>query len=139
MRQVTLLDAGAPVAPSSKVRAVIRSLARPPRPQAWEMTRTSDLITRDIERPIPALRSNVGGAQRLRHGQPEPYFTFGWMSPITLGKGELQTDLTHWTCALPLYEPRTPNLLTPCTIWCRCAYPSPPWTTSAASIRYAKR
>jgi glycosyltransferase involved in cell wall biosynthesis len=46
------------------------------------------------------------------HSANRAYFTFGWMSPITLGKGEPQTDLTHWTCALPLYEPRTPNFYT---------------------------
>src|SRR6202011_3241947 len=39
------------------------------------------------------------------------YFTFGWMSSIALG-AELQTDIVHWTCALPLYEPRTPNFYT---------------------------
>jgi glycosyltransferase involved in cell wall biosynthesis len=110
MRQVTLLDAGA-VAPSNKVRAVIRSLARPPRLQAWEVTRTSDLITRDIESRYPPC-DRTWVARNVFHSANRAYFTFGWMSPITLGKGELQTDLAHWTCALPLHEPRTPNFYT---------------------------
>ena len=110
MRQVTLLDAGA-VAPSNKVRAVIRSLARPPRLQAWEVTRTSDLITREIESRYPPC-DRTWVARNVFHSANRAYFTFGWMSPITLGKTELQTDLAHWTCALPLYEPRTPNFYT---------------------------
>jgi glycosyltransferase involved in cell wall biosynthesis len=110
MRQVTLLDAGA-VAPSNKVRAVIRSLARPPRLQAWEVTRTSDVITRDIENRYPPC-DRTWVARNVFDAANRAYFTFGWMSPITLGKGERQTDLAHWTCALPLYEPRTPNFYT---------------------------
>ena len=110
MRQVTLLDAGA-VAPSNKVRAVIRSLARPPRLQAWAVTRTEDVITRDIESHYPKS-DRTWVARNVFHNANRHYFTFGWMSPITLGKGELETDLAHWTCALPLYEPRTPNFYT---------------------------
>jgi glycosyltransferase involved in cell wall biosynthesis len=110
MRQVTLLDAGA-VAPSNNVKAVLRSLARPPRLQAWEVTRTSDVITRDIESRYPPC-DRTWVARNVFHSANRAYFTFGWMSPITLGKGELQTDLAHWTCALPLYEPRTPNFYT---------------------------
>ena len=110
MRQVTLLDAGA-VAPSNKVRAVIRSLARPPRLQAWEVTRTDDLLTRDIESRYPPC-DRTWVVRNVFHNANRSYFTLGWMSPITLGKGELQTDLAHWTCALPLYEPRIPNFYT---------------------------
>jgi glycosyltransferase involved in cell wall biosynthesis len=110
MRQVTLLDAGA-VAPSNKVRAVIRSLARPPRLQAWEVTRTPDVITREIEARFPPC-DTTWVARNVFDAANRAYFTFGWMSPITLGKAELRTDLTHWTCALPLYEPRTPNFYT---------------------------
>ena len=109
MREVTLLDAGA-VAPSNKVRAVIRSLARPPRLQAWQVTRTSDLITRDIESRYPPC-DRVWAARNVFHSANRAYFAFGWMSPISLGN-ERQTDIAHWTCALPLYEPRTPNFYT---------------------------
>ena len=110
MREVTLLDAGA-VAPSNKVRAVIRSLARPPRLQAWSVRKTGEVITRDIEARYPPC-DQVWAARNVFHSANRAYFAFGWMSPITLGKGEPQTDLTHWTCALPLYEPRTPNFYT---------------------------
>jgi len=110
MREVTLLDAGA-VAPSNKVRAVIRSLARPPRLQAWPAPRTGEVITREIESRYPPC-DLTWVARNVFDAANRAYFTFGWMSPITLGKGELQTDLTHWTCALPLFEPRTPNLYT---------------------------
>src|ERR1700683_3735489 len=46
MREVTLLDAGA-TTPSNKVRAVIKSLARPPRLQAWPIEPSGDVITRE--------------------------------------------------------------------------------------------
>src|ERR1700723_283816 len=52
MREVTLLDAEA-MAPSNKVRAVIRSLARPPPLQAWPVERTGEVITREIESRYP--------------------------------------------------------------------------------------
>ena len=111
MREVTLLDAGG-VAPSNRVRAVIRSLARPPRLQAWPIQRTGEVITRDIESRYPPCDRTWAGARRLRQRQPGLSSRSADMSPITLGRDESQTDLTHWTCALPLYEPRTPNVYT---------------------------
>ncbi len=110
MREVTLLDAGG-VAPSNRVRAVIRSLARPPRLQAWPIQRTGEVITRDIESRYPPC-DRTWAARNVFDNANRAYFAFGYMSPITLGRGESQTDLTHWTCALPLYEPRTPNVYT---------------------------
>jgi glycosyltransferase involved in cell wall biosynthesis len=109
MRQATLLDAGA-VAPSNKVRAVLRSLARPPRLTAWPVRRTADVITRDIEDRFPPC-DRVWAAREVFHKANRAYFTFGWMSPVTLGE-PLETDLAHWTCALPAYEPRVPNVYT---------------------------
>jgi glycosyltransferase involved in cell wall biosynthesis len=109
MREVTLLDAGA-MAPSNKVRAVIRSLARPPRLQAWPVNRTGEVLTREIESRYPPC-DRVWAARNVFHNANRSYFAFGWMSPITLGN-ERQTDIAHWTCALPLYEPRTPNFYT---------------------------
>ena len=109
MRQVTLLDAGA-VAPSNRVRAVIRSLARPPRLQAWPVARTSDVITRDIEHRFPPC-DQVWVGRDVFHKANRAFFTFGWMSPVTLGS-ESRTDLAHWTCAVPIYEPRIPNVYT---------------------------
>ncbi len=109
MRQVTLLDAGA-VTPSNKVRTVLRSLARPPRLSAWAVPRTEEVITRDIENWFPSC-DRVWAGRDVFYKANRAFFAFGWMSPITLGH-ERQTDIAHWTCALPLYEPRTPNFYT---------------------------
>jgi glycosyltransferase involved in cell wall biosynthesis len=110
MREVTLLDAGS-TTPSNRVRAALRSLARPPKLQAWEIRRSGDVITRDIESRFPPC-DRTWVAKDVFNRANRAYFTFGWMSSITLGAGEVQTDLTHWTYPLPLYEPRTPNLYT---------------------------
>lgn len=110
MREVTLLDAGG-VAGSNRVRAMIRSLARPPRLQAWPIERTGEVIARDIEDRYPPC-DRTWAARNVFDSANRAYFAFGWMSPVTLGKGAPETDLAHWTCALPLYEPRTPNLYT---------------------------
>src|SRR5476649_768786 len=109
MREVTLLDAGA-VAPSNKVRAVLRSLARPPRLQAWPVERTGEVITREIESRYPAC-DRTWAARNVFHAANRAFFTFGWLSPIALG-AQAQTDIAHWTCPLPLYEPRAVNFYT---------------------------
>jgi hypothetical protein len=110
MREVTLLDAGA-VAPSNNVRALIRSLARPTRLQAWPVPRTGEVITHEIKGRYPPC-DLIWAARNVFHNANRAFFAFGRMSPITLGGDQLQTDLTHWTCTLPLYEPRTPNFYT---------------------------
>ena len=109
MRQVTLLDAGAQ-APSNKMRAVIRSLARPPRLEAWPVPRTSDVITRNIENWFPPC-DRVWAGREVFHKANRSYYAFGWMSPIRLGDVS-ETDIAHWTCALPMFEPRAVNIYT---------------------------
>jgi glycosyltransferase involved in cell wall biosynthesis len=110
MRQATLLDAGAK-SPANKIRAAIRSLARQKRLNAWPVGRTDDVITRDIESRFPPC-DRIWAARNVFEAANRAFFTLGWMSPVTLGSGPLETDLAHWTCALPLFEPRTPNFYT---------------------------
>ncbi len=109
MKQVTLLDAGA-VAPSNSMRAVLRSLVRPKQLNAWCFEPTPEVITRDIEHRFPRC-DRLWAGRDVFFKANRAYFTFGWLSPLTLGE-ERRTDLVHWTCALPLYEPRVPNVYT---------------------------
>jgi glycosyltransferase involved in cell wall biosynthesis len=109
MRQATLLDAGA-ANPSNRIKVFLRSLIRPPRSQAWPLNRTDDVITREIESRFPAC-DRTWVARNVFDNANRAFFTFGWTSAITLG-ARAETDLAHWTCALPLYEPRIPNFYT---------------------------
>ena len=80
------------------------------RPTAWPVTPTGDVDMREVANRFPAC-DRVWASRDIFHASNRAHSALGRFTPVRLG-GETQTDLMHWTCALPMYEPRMSNLYT---------------------------
>jgi glycosyltransferase involved in cell wall biosynthesis len=109
MKQVALFDAAAHEH-SSRVRRILKRLARPPTLQAWPVAQTGDVILREFAERIPPV-DRIWASRDVFHAANHAYAAFGWNTPLKLGR-DVQTDIVHWTCPLPMHEPRVPNFYT---------------------------
>jgi glycosyltransferase involved in cell wall biosynthesis len=109
MNLVDLVDAP----PPSERFEVLRALRRcvpPVNPVAWPIDRTADVLMREVETRFPAA-DRMWASRDIFHSANRAHGSFQRLTPLRLGR-DLQTDVMHWTCLLPLYEPRARNVYT---------------------------
>jgi glycosyltransferase involved in cell wall biosynthesis len=109
MNMVDLVDAPEREDRFNPMRALRRSIP-PGRPIAWPVDGATSVITRDVETRFPPA-DRLWARRDIFHSANRAHASFQIFTSLRLGR-ELQTDLVHWTCLLPLYEPRTRNVYT---------------------------
>lgn len=109
MNLVDLVDAPVREDRFRPLRALRRSIP-PVRPVAWPVAPDASVLTRDVETRFPPA-DRIWASRDVFHSANRAHASFQVMTSLRLGR-ELQTDLMHWTCLLPLHEPRTRNVYT---------------------------
>ncbi|HEY2051891.1 MAG TPA: glycosyltransferase family 1 protein [Caulobacteraceae bacterium] len=101
-------------APPSEVRgkalSIVRRVIPRRKPVAWRVARSPQVLTREVETRFPP--ADIWWAARdIFHSANRAHAVLGRFTPLELGDTP-STDLMHWTCPLPLFEPRIPNVYT---------------------------
>jgi glycosyltransferase involved in cell wall biosynthesis len=106
---IDLVDAP-PSEARGKALSIVRRVIPRRKPVAWRIAPSDRVLTREVEARYPA--ADVWWAARdIFHSANRAHAAFGRFTPLELGQAPA-TDLMHWTCALPLFEPRIPNVYT---------------------------
>jgi glycosyltransferase involved in cell wall biosynthesis len=107
--QIALFD----ILPASRLTAWMDNVMRlipPLAPMAREVSMTGEVITAEMAPRFPPT-DRVWAYRDIFHTANRVHQSYRRFTPVRLGP-ERQTDLMHWTCLLPLHEPRVPNVYT---------------------------
>ncbi len=77
---------------------------------AWDVPVRGEVITTQISDNFPSV-GRIWAAQDVFHAANAAYATFRRFTPLRLG-ATAGADVMHWTCPLPLIEPRIANVYT---------------------------
>lgn len=109
LNQIALFDSPT----RTRFSAAMASLARivpPMRPVAREVRMTGEVITAEMASHFPRA-DRVWARRDVFHAANRAHRAYGRMTPLRLGP-DVATDVMHWTCLLPLVEPRIANVYT---------------------------
>jgi glycosyltransferase involved in cell wall biosynthesis len=107
LSQIALFDARAP---GSSAFATALRMIPPIRPTATEVCMTGDVITTEVSGRFPPA-DRVWASPDIFHAANRAHRAFRLSTSVRLGS-KVKTDVVHWTCPLPLFEPRTANVYT---------------------------
>jgi glycosyltransferase involved in cell wall biosynthesis len=85
-------------------------LVPPLHPMAREVEMSGEVITTEMKPRFPPAE-RVWAYRDVFHTANRAYQSYRRFTPVRLGP-ERKTDVMHWTCLLPLREPRLPNVYT---------------------------
>jgi glycosyltransferase involved in cell wall biosynthesis len=109
LSQVELFDSPPSGSFSSKVTAALR-MVPPMQPRADEVRMTGDVITTEVSGRFPPA-DRVWASPDIFHSANRAHRAFRRVTPVRLG-ADVKMDVMHWTCLLPLFEPRIANVYT---------------------------
>jgi glycosyltransferase involved in cell wall biosynthesis len=109
LNQLALYDAR-PSGRASRLMQFGRRILPPLGVTAWEVPVDGEVITSQIRDNFPPV-GRLWAAQDVFHGANAAYAAFRRFTPLRLG-ASAGADVMHWTCPLPLIEPRIPNVYT---------------------------
>ena len=107
LSQIALFEARA--SGNSMVSTALRMIP-PIRPTATEVRMTGDVITTEVSGRFPPA-DRVWASPDIFHAANRAHRAFRLSTPVRLGS-TVKTDVMHWTCPLPLFEPRIANVYT---------------------------
>jgi glycosyltransferase involved in cell wall biosynthesis len=109
LNQIALFDSPTRTRFSAMMASAMRTVP-PLRPVAREVRMTGEVITADMAPHFPKA-DRVWASRDVFHSANRAHRAWRRLTPLRLGP-EVATDLMHWTCLLPLIEPRIANVYT---------------------------
>lgn len=109
LNELALFDA-TPANRFDRALTVARRLASPLSARAQEVTLSGDVITTQVESRFPAA-DRVWASHDVFHSANSAFAAYRRFTHLRLGR-TIATDVMHWTCPLPLIEPRMANIFT---------------------------
>ena len=111
LREVSLVDADRSPAPLERWLKLADWVTPPIARRARRIERSEAVITRQVAAQHPPC-DVTWASPDIFHRANRSYATFRGVSSVTLGRGQRQTDVMHWTYPLPLRANGVANLYT---------------------------